>query len=307
MTAMNEKAFSGIDLNLLVVFAVVMRERSATRAAERLFLTQSAVSHALRRLRAAFDDELFVRASQGVAPTPRAEALYRDILPCLETIETTLGPPAAFVPESSHRTFRLGLPSALDVSVTPALLAQLAAVGPHMSLVVRPADFQTGLGKLDSGEIDVGVSHFPAVERWQRSRPLGTYNYACLFDGERLGLSAPVSLEQYLAHPHVLPSFSGDTSGAVDTVLAEHNLQRRVLVATPDFASIPFYLTNTRSMATMPTYAARIFADRLGLTYSVLPFAMPDFPVSMIWHARLDADTGQTWFRDTVASIVAAL
>src|SRR5688572_25301594 len=165
---MNERNFSGIDLNLLVVFAVVMRERSTTRAGARLFLSQSAVSHALKRLRALFDDELFVRVSQGVTPTPRAKALYRDLLPCLDAIEGKLKERERFDPASSNRTFRLGLPSSLDICVTPILLERLAKQAPAINVVIRPVDLHTGPGMIDAEEIDLGLSAFPQVEAWHR-------------------------------------------------------------------------------------------------------------------------------------------
>ena len=300
---MNERNFSGIDLNLLVVFAVVMRERSTTRAGAKLFLSQSAVSHALKRLRALLDDELFVRVSQGVMPTPRAEGLYQDLLPCLDAIEAKLKERETFDPASSDRTFRLGLPSSLDICLTPILLDRLAKLAPMINLVIRPVDLHTGPGMIDAEEIDLGVSSFPRIETWHRRRDLGPRNYACLFDRKRLGIKAPVTLADYLAAAHVLTSFSGDRTGVVDAALAERALVRRVLVATPDFSSVPFYLATAKAMATLPTYAAQVFADSLGLTYSALPFAVPDFMLSMIWHARLDQDAGHTWFRKLLAEI----
>jgi LysR family transcriptional activator of mexEF-oprN operon len=304
---MNERNFAGVDLNLLVVFAVLMREQSTTRASERLFLSQSAVSHSLRRLRALFEDELFVRSSQGLTPTPRAESLYRDLLPSLDSIEGKLRERDTFAPAVSERIFRLGMPSALDVCVTPILLDRLAAQAPAVNLVIRPVDRYTAPGMLDAEDIHLGLSNFPAVEHRHRRQDLGPRNFACLFDGRRLAIAAPISLEQYLSSAHVLTSFVGDRTGVVDTALAEMGLSRRVLVATPDFSSIPFYLATANAVATLPTYAARIFADRLGLTYSELPFAVPDFMLSLLWHSRIDHDPGHLWFRRLVAQTVAML
>lgn len=304
---MNERNFSGVDLNLLVVFAVVMRERSTTRAGQRLFLSQSAVSHALRRLRAIFEDELFVRVSLGVAPTPRAEALYSELLPCLDTLETQLTRREVFVPAQSERTFRLGLPSSLDACLTPVLLDRLATSAPSINLIIRPVDRYTGSRMLDDEEIDVGVAVFPEIGTWHRKHEIGPRNFACLFDSERLGIEAPITLDQYLSHSHVLTSFMGDRTGMTDAALAALGLARRVLVSTPDFSSTPFYLAKTHAIATLPAYAARVFADRLGLTYSPIPFAVPDFMLSMIWHARLDGNPGHIWFRTLVADAVAPL
>jgi LysR family transcriptional activator of mexEF-oprN operon len=303
----NEKSFKGVDLNLLVVFAVLMRERSTTRAGERLFLSQSAVSHSLKRLRALFDDELFVRASQGIVPTPRAEALYVDLMPSLEAIEGKLKEADKFVPAKTERTFHIGLPSALDVCLTPALLRRFAAEAPGVNLVVRPIDFRTGSGMIDREEIDLGLSNLPNIESWHRRQDIGARNYACLFDGKRLGINAPISLESYLSLPHVLTSFSGEREGVVDAALAKLGLQRRVLVATADFSSIPFYLIHVDAIATLPEYAADSFARVLGLTSCPAPLNLPDFFLSMVWHARLHHDPGHSWFRTIVAKVISEL
>jgi LysR family transcriptional activator of mexEF-oprN operon len=303
---MNEKNFHGIDLNLLVVFVAVMRERSTTRAAERLFVSQPAVSHALRRLRSIFGDRLFVRARQGMVPTPRAEVLYRGLLPSLEAIERKLQERDHFEPGPSERMFRLGLPSALDICVMPLLLETLAKRAPGVSLVVRPVSLHTGSALLDSEEIELGVSVFPKIESWHRRRNLGLRNYGCVFNGRRLGIRPPITLKRYLALPHLLTSFSGERSGVVDTALAKRDLTRRVLVAG-DFAALPFYLSKCDAIATLPDYAAQVVAERLALNYSKPPLALPDFPLSMIWHDRHDYDPGHRWFRDLVGEIVTAI
>jgi LysR family transcriptional activator of mexEF-oprN operon len=300
---MNEKNFRGVDLNLLVAFATVMRERSTTRAGERLFVSQPAVSHALRRLRAILGDPLFIRVRQGLLPTPRAEALYRDLLPSLEAIERSLQERDAFEPASSERVFRLGLPSALDVCVTPLLLEKLAREAPGVNLVVRPVNLHTGVALLDSEEIELSVSAFPTIESWHRRRNLGSRNYGCVFDGRRLRIGSPITLKRYLELPHLLTSFSGERSGVVDTALAKRGLTRRVLVAC-DFATLPFYLSKCDAVATLPAYAAKVFAERLALSCSKPPLALPDFPLSMIWHGRHDNDAGHRWLRELVGEIV---
>lgn len=304
---MNEKNFKGVDLNLLVVFSVLMRERSTTRAGERLFLSQSAVSHSLKRLRVLFDDELFVRASQGIVPTPRAESLYLDIIPSLDAIEGKLHGADEFVPAESERTFRIGLPSSLDVCLTPALLRRFAAEAPAINLVVRPIDFRTGPGMIDREEIDLGLSNLSSIEAWHRRQVIGARNYACLFDGKRLTIDAPISREHYLALPHVLTSFSGERNGVVDVALAKLKLQRRVVVTTGDFSSIPFYLLHSDTIATLPEYAAASFARVLALTCSPVPIDLPDFSLSMVWHARLQHDPGHTWIRTVVRQVIDTL
>jgi DNA-binding transcriptional LysR family regulator len=304
---MKERNFAGIDLNLLVTFVVLMRERSTTMAGRSLALSQSAVSHSLRKLRDIFDDELFVRAGNKLVPTPRAVALHDEFLPLLGAIESKLTDRESFTPVTSAQVFRLGLPSALDVCVTPLLLSELSAIAPNVNLVVRSADVYSGPAMLDGDEIDLAVSYFSEIGPAHHRQPLGSYNYGCIFDGARLEISSPITLKQYLAAKHILTSFSGDRRGVADKALAELGHVRRILVATQEFSSIPYYLLASDTIATLPTYAAKTYARRIGLTYSPVPFSMPDFELSMIWHASLDKDPAQRWLRALVAERVRML
>ncbi|HVZ36524.1 MAG TPA: LysR family transcriptional regulator [Polyangiaceae bacterium] len=304
---MNEKNFRGIDLNLLVTFATIMRERSITRAGARLFLSQSAISHALRRLRSIFDDPLFARTKEGVTPTPRANALYADLLPHLEGIERMLLAREEFDPASAQRVFRVGLPSSLEVCIVPVLLDKLATLASGIDLVIRPVSFRDGPAMLDAQEIDVAISVFSRTEPWHVRRSLGRRNYLCLYDGRRLGLRSPIKLSTYLALPHLLTSFSGDRTGVVDAALEKRGLKRRVLAATENFASLPFYLLTANAVATLPSYAAKAFARPLRLSVSKPPLPLPDFELTMISHQRLENDRGHAWFRGLLARLVASL
>src|SRR5262245_10389630 len=131
---MNGTNSSAVDLNLLTVFTGLMRTPNTTRASKALFVTQPAVSHALRRLRAVLGDALFVRTSRGLVPTPRAEALWQELEPALGSIERLVLQPPAFDPARSDREFRIGFPSSLDVTLTPRLLKVLSAQAPGVNL-----------------------------------------------------------------------------------------------------------------------------------------------------------------------------
>lgn len=303
---MNETNFRGVDLNLIVVFATVFRERSTTRAAACLLLSQPAISHALRRLRGLFGDSLFVRGRDGLVPTPRAEGLLRDLLPCLDRIEAALVERDGFDPSTATRTFRVGLPSAIDVCVTPGLLRAMQRQAPKATLVVRTTDLHVGPGQLDTGEIELGVSVFPEIASWHQSLSLGPRRYACLFDPKRLAVDAPLTRDAYLAADHILTSFDGRPTGVVDEALAAQGLRRRVLAATADFSSLPFYLLEARAVATLPAYAARAYAERFGLAVSPCPVDLPDFELSMIWHARNERDAGLAWLRTLLRELMSA-
>jgi LysR family transcriptional activator of mexEF-oprN operon len=297
---MNISHFRGVDLNLLVVFTTLIETRNTTKAAERLFLTQSAVSHALARLRRLLKDQLFVRSSRGLVPTPRAEELWRDLIPTFAELERIVTREVRFDPRRAEREFKLGLPSSLDVCVTPALLSMLASAAPRISLVVRPTSFAVVADQLDADEVDVAMTHIGDLRPWHVKERIGSYGYACLFDGKRMKLRPPLTLKQYLSLPHILTSARGDRRGVVDEALDKRKLERRVLVASADFASVATYLKSADAIATLPEYSARKFARLLGLTMSRVPFDLPPFEISMAWHSKYSGDAAMSWVRKSL-------
>lgn len=295
-----------LDLNLLLVFSALMRERSVSRASGRLFVGPSAVSMALNRLRETVGDALFVRASSGMEPTPRALALWAELEPALGAIELAVRGHRAFEPESAEVTIRFAAPDDLEFVLVPRLLERLAVEAPGVRLVVRPSDFRTLLGRLDEGDADVALSATPTsgIERRHRIRPLHRDSFSVLYDAKRLGRTGELDLDTYLDVPHLLLSITGDLHGLMDERLADMGRSRRVIAAISHFPTMPFILKRRRALVNMPSVAARYFADTYGLELSPPPVLSPDFEVSLAWHARTDADPAHIWFRDIVADLV---
>jgi len=281
-----------------------MRTRNTTRAAEALFIRQPGVSHALKRLRVLLNDELFLRTSRGLVPTARAEALWQELMPTFERLETAIGATPKFDPAKSDRIFRIGLPSSLDVWVTPLLLQRFAREAPVANLIVRSVSYLDIAEQLDADRIDVGVSYFSELRPWHVKDFVCMQGYLCLFDSRRLGIKSPISLKQFVELPHVLTSFSGERRGVVDDALARRKLSRRVLVTSSDFASVAVYLKTADALAVLPEDAARTFAKALKLATSPVPIAVPKFELSMAWHAKYTQDTATSWFRQIVKEIV---
>jgi LysR family transcriptional regulator, mexEF-oprN operon transcriptional activator len=296
---MHEKNFVGIDLNLLVVFATLMRERSATRAGSALGLSQSATSHALKRLRSMLDDPLFVRAGNQLKPTPRAVVLHRQFLPAIDSLERTFGTTVSFDPTTTTRLFRVGLPGAVDVCLTAPLITSLQHLAPVVSLTVRQADITNAQELIEAEAVDLALSVFHDVRSGLVKEKIGEASYSCIFDGHARK-DRRISLKEYVSAGHVLTSFSGDHKGVVDTALAKIRRTRRIVVATQEFSSVPFYLHGTDLIATLPTYAAQMYAKKLRLAWSPLPFSMPKLTLSLLWHSRFAHDPGHAWFRDVV-------
>jgi LysR family transcriptional regulator, mexEF-oprN operon transcriptional activator len=294
---------SRLDLNLLVAFDALLAEGSVTRAAERVGVGQPSMSHALGRLRRLLNDELFVRAPDGVRPTPRALALAEPIRGALCAIQAALVEGQGFDPARAERSFVLGMPDSVEVALLPRLLAHLEAEAPGVHVRVRSIDRFDILDQLDRDRLHLGVGLFTEGEVRHKRRRLYGGNYLCLYDPARLPLEPPISLEDYLAVPHVLGSLREDAHGVVDEALAPLGLRRTIAVTTPHFAAVPFLLKGARLLSTVPQPAARVFAGRFGLAASPVPVALPDFDVSMLWHASYDHDPAHRWLRGTVARL----
>jgi LysR family transcriptional activator of mexEF-oprN operon len=299
---------SRLDLNLLIAFDALLAEGSVTRAAERVGIGQPSMSHALGRLRRLLKDELFIRAPDGVRPTPRAQALAAPIRVALSAIQEMLLQGQGFAPAEAERTFLLGMPDSVEVALLPRLLAHLETEAPKVRVRIRAIDRFEVLEQLDRDRLHLAVSGLltEGAVHHKRRRLYGT-NYLCLYDPARLPLAPPLTLEDYVAVPHVLGSPRGDAHGVVDDALAPLGLRRTIAVTTPHFAAVPFHLKGARLLSTVPQPAARIFAERFGLATSPVPVALPDFAVSMLWHASYDHDPAHRWLRGTVARLAAEL
>jgi LysR family transcriptional activator of mexEF-oprN operon len=298
---------SRLDLNLLVAFDALLAEGSVTRAAERVGVGQPSMSHALGRLRRLLKDELFVRAPDGVRPTPRAQALADPIRVALSTIQGTLLQGQGFDPAEAERSFLLGMPDSIEITLLARLMAHLEAEAPKVRVRVRATDRFEVLEQLDRDRLHLGVGVFTEGAVHHKRRRLFGANYLCLYDPARLPLALPLTLEDYVAVPHVLGSPRGDAHGVVDDALAPLGLRRTIAVTTPHFAAVPFILKGARLLSTVPQRPARIFAERFGLVTSPVPVDLPNFDVSMLWHASYDHDPAHRWLRGTVARLAAEL
>lgn len=293
-----DSEFRKADLNLLVVFAALMREGSVTRAAAALHLSQGAVSAALGRLRRLFDDELFTRTRAGIEPTRRAVELARRIEPALGLVQAAVTGRDHFDPATARHVFTLGMSDDLEAALLPRLLAAAAGL-PGIRIAVRQANRNTVADMLDHGAIDLGIAAAPAHGPDHRTRDLFASGYTCLFNPRLLPLPTPLSLDDYLTHPHLLISYDG-RRGIVDDLLEARGLTRRIVASTTHFAGAALQLTTLPALATLPTHAATVYADTLDLTATEPPLPMPRYTVSAIWHTTVADDPAHTWLRHLV-------
>jgi len=305
IVAIDHINLSRIDLNLLVALDALLAERNVTRAAARVGLRQSAMSHNLARLRAVFGDDLLTRAPEGMRATPRALALIDPVRIALAQITAVVSRNEAFDPGTAERVFRIGLPDGAEVLLGPALLDYLRTAAPGIGIRLQAPDRL--LDDLDADRLDLGIVFGPLVEGGvhHKRRRLGTDRYLCMFNADRVGVSPPISLDDYVRLPHVLTSVGSSRKAVVDEALEKLGLARKVAVITQRFAAVPFLVAGAPVVTTMPERLARFFAAKLGLSLSPAPVELPEAVASLVWHASYDHDPAHRWLRQTVVRIAA--
>ncbi len=292
-----------LDLTLLLVFEEAMTSRKLSAAAKRLGLTQSAISHALRRLREIFGDELFIRTPRGVQPTPRALALRAPLAEALRLIAGAIRP-ARFDPLATDRVFRIAAPD-YETALFAPLLASTGAAGSRF--VFQPLIRRQAIDALAAAEIDLALGY-----TWDRS---GGCDAETLFADDylvvaRLGheaLEQPLDLDRYTAFGHVLAAPGGSLSGIVDKLLAAEGRTRRVAVAVPYFLAALATVARTELIATIPRRIALCHAPSFGLGTAPPPVPIRRFAVRMTWNRRLGTDPAISWLREEVAGVAGRL
>ncbi|WP_271412098.1 LysR substrate-binding domain-containing protein [Pseudomonas sp. Q1-7] len=294
---MNRNDLRRVDLNLLIVFETLMHERSVTRAAEKLFLGQPAISAALARLRTLFDDPLFVRTGRSMEPSARAMEIFALLSPALDSISTAVSRAADFDPATSTAVFRIGLSDDVEFALLPALLRRLRAEAPGVVLVVRRTNYLLMPNLLASGEISVGVAYteeLPANAKrktLRRSRPK-------LLRAD--SVPGALSLDDYCQRPHALVSFAGDLGGFVDEELAKVGRTRKVVLAVPQFNGLGTLLAGTDLVAMVPDYTAAALTAAGGLRAEDPPLPVQSFELSMAWRGAQDNDPAERWLRSRI-------
>jgi LysR family transcriptional activator of mexEF-oprN operon len=291
-----------LDLNLLRVFVVVAEAGSVTEAASRLYLTQPAVSAALRRLTSAVGAPLFVRAGRGLSLTTRGQRLLASARPHLRALVEAAVSPMTFDPKTSERTVRLGLSDTNEAWLLPRLLRLLAEEAPRMRLIVVPVQFRTIAEALSSSAVDLAVTVADELPADTRRLTLFTGSFVCLFDPRHADVGKRLTLERYLAHEHVIVSYNGDLRGIVEDVLG---VQRRVRVSVPTFHSIGALVEGSALLATVPGVVAReLTALRPNLRTTALPLALGSAPMELLWRSTVEDDEAIRLLRDLVVRVV---
>lgn len=309
-TVGDPSALAGVDLNLLVVLDALLRERNVTRAAARIGRTQSATSHALRRLRELFGDPLMVRGAGGMVLTPRADALEVPVRSALSTIGRALTGTETFEPATARRAFRLVSPDLFDALFLPAVLARVRATAPGVDLAVAPPGGRL-VERLEAGELDLAV--VPRLKASDARVPegAGLRRRTLLHDRLRCFVRSEVGhggwgIEDYAACDHVVVSPGDRGTSPVDRALAELGMVRRVALRVPSFATALAIAEQSDLVLTAPTALERLLRSDTRLVARPCPVEVPGHGIDLVWHTRFGSDAGHAWLREVLSSAVAA-
>ena len=286
-----------VDLNLLVVFDAMARQRSVIRAAETLGLSQPATSAALARLRRLFDDALFVRTGEGMKPTPRALELAPAVHRVVEAIDSEILQQTRFDPAHAARGFTILTPDIGEVAFIPGVLRHLRAHAPSVRLHTRALPRQAAAQALEAGVADLAVGFFPDLRRpgfYQQS--LFKTSYSCICCDSRPGTGARMTLRQYLAAPHVVVRPDG-REHAFDRWLEDKGHQRNVALELSHFLSLQAILPGSDLIATVPDDIATALSRHIAIRRIALPLRAPVIDVQQFWHRRMHKDPANQWLR----------
>ena len=298
-----------LDLNLLKVFDVVMAERSVTRAAARLSMTQPAVSNALRRLREATRHELFVPNSTGMTPTAHAQALWPVVRGSLDRLHAAFEP-AGFDAQATSRSVTLAMADATAALFVPVLVGALQRARAKVDLRLVPLTTRDPRALLEQGLADAAVGFFPEASAAlaaegdgssMRREALYRCEYVCVLrKAHPLARRGALTLDAYCEAEHLRVSFAGRARGFVDEALATMGRERRVMITVNQFFTAGSVVCQSDLLTVLP----RSFVPSTGfdaqLATRPLPFALPGIDVSLFWHQRHDADAAQKWLRETL-------
>lgn len=294
---------SEVDLNLLVALDALIQERSVSRAASRLGLTQSAMSHRLRRLRERFDDELFIGGRGGMVPTPRAEELAAPIRRGLLELGEVLRQPETFDPATSSRKFTYISKDYAEIVVVPRMLERVGVEAPNIGVTFKNPDEHT-VARLANGEADFYVG-MPIPDADLVRLPAGIDDFVAVVRADHPGVGRTLTLETYVKLGHVLVS---DREGPsfMDDLLRRQGIERTIVLRIARFAGAPFVVARSNLVSTLPRAIAVTAARFLPLRLLELPLELPAIPIEVMWHARNNQDPGHRWMRTITAETTRA-
>ena len=300
--AMN--SIAGVDLNLLVAFDAILKERNITLAAQRIGLSQPAMSSALGRLRRTFNDALFVRTGRGMQPTPYAQLLAPPIQRACELIADSLLIGAEFQPETASRTFSFYMTDIGEAVFLPRLIGVLASRAPRVSVRVLRIPARGAQEAMAAGEVDIAIGLFPDLKAGFFQQRLYRDEFVCVLRTDHPCVGDPLTVKAFAGMRHAAIESAGTGhEAAVERAFARHRLNRSIGLTIPHFMALPAIVAHTDLIVTVPRRLAQTFASFPNLTLMEAPIRIPSFDIKQHWHKRYHHDDANKWMRRLLADL----
>jgi len=305
--------FNRFDLNLLVALDALLQDKNVTRASERLFMSQPAMSGALQRLRERFDDPLLVRVGRTMELTPKAKLLIRPVREILLQVQNILEAEPTFDPAAARRTFRLLMSDFPAVTFMPEVMRRISQDTPGIKLRIAPIGSSVH-EQLESGEASLVIRARvdPAYEAQAISQnlvvePLFTDTWVCVCDANHPSIGDELTLEEYVELPHVSISFGRPTPMLEDLSYSQASLDINVRATAPNFATLAFMLPGTPLLTVIPSRMARALSRYVSVKVLQPPIEIAPLDELMIWHNRDEEEAGHIWLRQLFRDVAAQL
>ncbi|WP_318490222.1 LysR family transcriptional regulator [Photobacterium leiognathi] len=294
----------GVDLNLLIAFSALMETQSVTKAANKLAIGQSAMSHNLSRLRQLLNDPLFERQGHHMIPTQKALELSVTVENILNLVTNELLQPSSFEPKCFNGTFKIGLTDYAELLFAPAIFDAIHDLAPNSHLSFFNVDRHNYQTVFNEQQLDVVIGSMTNMGKEISSQYLYTEDHVCLFDSKATGLQAPITLAQYSQHPHALVSPDGQLITQVDNQLKHHALERQVAVGSRNFLTIRHLLKGRDLLCVVSRLMAQLDLFHDDLTQCPAPVDIADFDIRLLWLHRNATHPRNEWLRQLVAKTV---
>lgn len=291
------------DLNLLLFFEALWRDRSVTIAAENLDLSQGAVSTALKRLRLEYGDKLFAQVGRRMEPTSHAEMIAPQLLEALAMVRASGAERAHFDPLTSTRTFTIRTRDIGEVVCFPTLLKFLNQAAPGVKVRSVFLPMKETMAGLASGQIDIAMGFLPGLETGIHSTTMGSQGYVCVMRAGHPVAATKMSTELFLEQDHLLVENSGSGHLELERALIKAGARNKIKVRHPQYLSAPWLITGSDLIWTAPASLAEILSRSFPLVITELPIKLPAFEIAIYWHERYHQDLANKWFRGVLTNL----
>lgn len=291
-----------LDLNLLVVFQQMYQARHVSQVAKTLGVSQPTVSNALARLRRTFGDELFVRTAQGMQPTPYAQRISEPVAQALAGLTAALNQQEEFAPATSHRRFVIAMTDVGEIHFMPTLVAHCTRVAPHVginSVRASAVDWQV---EMETGRIDLAIGAFSEVAESLFHRRLFSQQYVTMFRKGHRFEGRKIGMKEFLAAQHLFVTSRESPYDQINARLEKAGIARSVNFQVPHFTAVPYIVSSTDMVVTVPALLAQQACGPFGLRYIQPPLRLPALHTSVFWHRRYNQDSGNQWLRGVIAA-----